>query len=1278
MTRLSSYRAFLLCGLAVAFCILGSFAYVAAQEDSDGNLQCPANDFYIYDSSKALYEKTKDGKVNLYGKTCISIEAKDEAATGKCVAAEKCEAFLCDGKPCAKPKTPVQSGGEGIGPASETTATGDDVVKLEPPKSPSDSKSFFDSTYFNSTPLKDQGGLMSPSGEGVQNQLQQAIDGEGGGWASNVKDAVVDSWRSMFNPEPLSGQQFELSGDGSPGDGSAQSVQTSSYNDGTAGSNTFQTDSGNLTESQRADIASQFSTSDGNTPSFYESMRDSVCNFGGMCGDLQEAKYGRDGYVVTAYGPTRYGYDPMQGGLATSRPNLEGKFEVKTLEDVRRWQESGGKEGSPYVSLATHPSNNGKFYDLGDVTYKNANGQDVTLKDVTGYSHDTGSAFSEGGCAKYGTCSTMYQKIDIAKDTYSSGSAAVRDITNNMPQVENVSQISRAEAAQRMADSSTAYAQSQGNNQIGTFEPPVRTSNWQNPFSSAPEQQTWSTDLQSSPAMEDAGPAQFREISGYVHNGGLSGGTATPNFSETVGSPDADPGRVAFDYAATPAMEGAGPATFRDSSGFVHNEGLSGGLPTSNFSETVGNFAPEPSAPSFEYAQSSNDSASYASDSVQYADAAAEFGRAETNLQAAEMAYSHATTPNEMFAARSAFEEAQSEYLSAGKQLADLGGTQGPASPSGDVARGPDLVEPGISYPAGNVTRGPDLVEPGVPYPSGDVSRGPDLIEPGIPNPAGSVERSDLPALWDPYQTSGDFGVAETESPTIPTVSEPIDWAKFTAENPMTDPVGVTYSPTTPEIPTALDPNPSGIVERGPDIEAPNPVGSVERVDLPALWDPQQTASDFGVADAGQSNADLPDSTWDPRQTSSDFGSTLPTRDDWAEYAAQNPSEPLGEQYPPAFTEAPASLDPNPVGDVARGPDLEQPNPAGIVERENIPEVWDPYKVVSDFGESPKPIDWAKFTAENPMTDTIGETYPPVESQKIQPSVEELPTPTWDPRQTSSDFGSTNPTRDDWAKFAEENPTTNPIGETYPPVVTEPPVAPAQTPSVTLKPVTTETVKAPPAGTVSTPAAPPAQAPPPVKVAPPVAPPGQTPPPSPLPRPVTSRVPDASSQPEQRPSMIQRMGSGISNASSKAMEGIGQMLGQLMGGGGGGSGGGGSQQPTTQPILPRNPTQPQIPTPPTIPTTPTPTTTPATTTRAIVTLISNPSVIDMGGTSALAWSSVGTTGCNIFAPQRVQIATGTPDGRIQTGRLATTTSFVAECATPQATKVFATTTVRVR
>lgn len=97
--------------------------------------------------------------------------------------------------------------------------------------------------------------------------------------------------------------------------------------------------------------------------------------------------------TATAYSPQRGG-DRMEGGYAAAKPGPDGKAEVRTLADV-----SAGR--SQYVTLAGDPSQYGKTFIIPEITYKDASGKEVTLKNVKGVVHDTGSAFKGKGDQRF-------------------------------------------------------------------------------------------------------------------------------------------------------------------------------------------------------------------------------------------------------------------------------------------------------------------------------------------------------------------------------------------------------------------------------------------------------------------------------------------------------------------------------------------------------------------------------------------------------------------------------------------------------------------------------------------------------------------------------------------------------------------------------------------------------------------------------------------------------------------------------------------------------------
>ena len=97
--------------------------------------------------------------------------------------------------------------------------------------------------------------------------------------------------------------------------------------------------------------------------------------------------------TMTAYSPQKGG-DKMEGGYASSRPGPDGKAEVRTLADVQAGR-------SQYVTLAGDPSQYGKTFTIPEITYKDASGKEVTLKNVKGVVHDTGSAFKGKGDQRF-------------------------------------------------------------------------------------------------------------------------------------------------------------------------------------------------------------------------------------------------------------------------------------------------------------------------------------------------------------------------------------------------------------------------------------------------------------------------------------------------------------------------------------------------------------------------------------------------------------------------------------------------------------------------------------------------------------------------------------------------------------------------------------------------------------------------------------------------------------------------------------------------------------
>lgn len=398
---------------------------------------------------------------------------------GVCVTENKCEGRLCDGKPCeGKPEdvkvkedgkpadtktTPgaAQGGAGGDQPLKDQVAlqptTKTDPITGEPIKA--------DGTSPESSspePGAKPADLPSVDRSVMDQYMKYPVSGldapDADPWS---KPASADSIQEFLKDTQQSaeasggflskmgtdiGSALERWGIITPGDGvSLQPVDAEGNAVGEPIKGDFITGSSESTGFDGSDASSK-SLQPITTPcdSWWSCMAERF-------GVLDEAKYRMDGKTVTFYGPVQGG-DSMQGGLTTSRPGLDGLSRVSTLDDVRRWVESGGANGKPYVTLATAPENNGKFYSLGEVTYKsNIDGKEYTLKDVVGYSHDTGGAFTAGGCADYGTCSVRLSKIDVAEGVYSSGKLAISEITNNMPEISSMQQITKSAAYDIMA-----------------------------------------------------------------------------------------------------------------------------------------------------------------------------------------------------------------------------------------------------------------------------------------------------------------------------------------------------------------------------------------------------------------------------------------------------------------------------------------------------------------------------------------------------------------------------------------------------------------------------------------------------------------------------------------------------------------------------------------------------------------------------------------------------------------------------------------------------------
>ncbi|OGG55971.1 hypothetical protein A3D71_03735 [Candidatus Kaiserbacteria bacterium RIFCSPHIGHO2_02_FULL_55_20] len=199
-----------LCALLLfAFSTTVYAAPVDAEGNSDGNLDCPSQSFYVYVKGGG---KVIDGKPNLYGKTCISLENKDVAAKGHCEGPKNCKADLCDDKPCALPPIKVEDVKKAVYgdtpppavvPPPSLSDRGDVSGGLpQNPIPPGTNQSLVDQALFNPTPLAEQKDTPPPSANSVGEVLKRA----------DTQPGVIDKIRDFFSPAPLNPNQdtFQL------------------------------------------------------------------------------------------------------------------------------------------------------------------------------------------------------------------------------------------------------------------------------------------------------------------------------------------------------------------------------------------------------------------------------------------------------------------------------------------------------------------------------------------------------------------------------------------------------------------------------------------------------------------------------------------------------------------------------------------------------------------------------------------------------------------------------------------------------------------------------------------------------------------------------------------------------------------------------------------------------------------------------------------------------------------------------------------------------------
>src|SRR3989344_2850145 len=180
---------------AVPLCALLLFAFSTAHAaptdasgNSDGNLDCPSQSFYVYVKG-VKYGETINGKVNLYGKRCVDYENRDRAAEGHCEGPKNCKADLCDGKPCALPKLKLD--------AVQQAVYGESVPVTPTPTLTPTTPSLLDRAWFDRTESSQQTDTIAPSANSVEELLKQT-DAQPRGFVDDIRERIG----GFFSPTP--------------------------------------------------------------------------------------------------------------------------------------------------------------------------------------------------------------------------------------------------------------------------------------------------------------------------------------------------------------------------------------------------------------------------------------------------------------------------------------------------------------------------------------------------------------------------------------------------------------------------------------------------------------------------------------------------------------------------------------------------------------------------------------------------------------------------------------------------------------------------------------------------------------------------------------------------------------------------------------------------------------------------------------------------------------------------------------------------------------------
>lgn len=246
--------------------------------------------------------------------------------------------------------------------------------------------SFYQQTMFDATPMakQDYGAL-----------IENLAGAQGQGSGSQSDSSLLDSSQSLYNKSQLSPSSF-------PDGTQPHSVKTESVQGSAFGAQTGFQGSADLSPQEVGDLVDDAGTLKGGVPrepSWVDSLKDWVGEKWDALKDAvipdAEASNAVRRFDVTGYAPCASASAcRIQGGPNAWKRGPDGTYDVKTFDDYRKWVETGGKEGSPYVTGAADPSRLGEKYVIDKVKWKSPlDGKTYTMENVPVAIHDKGEDF---------------------------------------------------------------------------------------------------------------------------------------------------------------------------------------------------------------------------------------------------------------------------------------------------------------------------------------------------------------------------------------------------------------------------------------------------------------------------------------------------------------------------------------------------------------------------------------------------------------------------------------------------------------------------------------------------------------------------------------------------------------------------------------------------------------------------------------------------------------------------------------------------------------------